>query len=234
MIPELAQCAKSILACWANAHGCVWLHHYSGATGLTGTVNHISHKVQTGLKEQTVISGKQLLIHELFHLKQRQTGKESRVGANGRISWTLIELTHTCDGVAKEVHLGSGQLRHWTLPSRIWIWKYSVMQALQYTCWHSLKQRQFEPSFSTKQIPQQNTLLSNTLCRCASSKSRSWGRRSARGSIKRTVLGSSWEDDENFCSDLEFINSFFFSSAFSGWPPNCTIAKTKKQNLHHL
>lgn len=127
----------------------------------------------------------------------------------------------TCNGVAKEVHLGSGQLRHWTLPSRIWIWKYSVMQALQYTCWHSLKQRHLAPSFSTKQIPQPNTLLSNTFCRCASSKSKSWGRRSARGSIKTTARGSAWEEDENFS----------FLTSFSEWLPHCVRAEQRRKYI---
>lgn len=58
MIAHFAQCAKSITAGRANAHGCVRLHHHSSATGLTGTVDNVSHEVQTGLQEQTVITSK--------------------------------------------------------------------------------------------------------------------------------------------------------------------------------
>lgn len=68
MIAHFAQCAKSIMAGWANAHGCVGLHHHRSATGLTGTVHNVGHEVQTGLQQQTVIAGKKLLIHQLFHL----------------------------------------------------------------------------------------------------------------------------------------------------------------------
>lgn len=124
----------------------------------------------------------------------------------------------TCNGVAKDVHLGSGQQRPWTLPSRIWIWKYSVMQALQYTCWHSLKQRQPEPSFSTKQIPHPKILLSNAFCLCASSKSRSWGRRSARGSNRGTARGSSRDDEDSWGSCLSFVTSGFFSEGSQRHP----------------
>lgn len=71
MIAHFAQCAKSITAGGANAHGGVRLHHHSGATGLTGTVDNVSHEVQTGLQEQTIITSKQVLIHQLFHLKNK-------------------------------------------------------------------------------------------------------------------------------------------------------------------
>lgn len=76
MISQLAQCAKSILAGRANAHGCVWLHHNSGAARLAGTVDHVGHEVQTGLEQQTVITGKQLLIHQLLHLRVEDRGRE--------------------------------------------------------------------------------------------------------------------------------------------------------------
>lgn len=77
MISQLAQRAKSILAGRANAHGCIWFHHNSSAAGLARTVNHVSHEIQTGLQQQTVITGKQLLIHQLLHL----TDEDKRRGA---------------------------------------------------------------------------------------------------------------------------------------------------------
>lgn len=76
MIAQLAQCAKSILAGRANAHGCVWLHHDSGATGQARAINHVSHEIQTGLEQQTVITGKQLLIHQLLHLTGEEKGEK--------------------------------------------------------------------------------------------------------------------------------------------------------------
>ncbi len=72
MIAQLAQCAKSVLAGRANAHGCVRLRHYSGAAGLTGTVDHVGHEVQTGLEQQTVVTGKEFLINQLLHLRDEE------------------------------------------------------------------------------------------------------------------------------------------------------------------
>lgn len=94
------------------------------------------------------------------------------------------------------------------------------MQALQYTCWHSLKQRQPEPSFSTKQIPHPKILLSNAFCLCTSSKSRSWGRGSARGSNRGTARGSNRDDEDSWGSCFSFVTSFFFlegSQRLSHW-----------------
>ena len=70
VVAELAQCAKSVLAGGADAHGGVRLHHHSSAAGLAGTVDHVGHEVQTGLEQQTVITGKQLFIHQLLHLRE--------------------------------------------------------------------------------------------------------------------------------------------------------------------
>lgn len=63
MVAQFAQRAKGILTSRADAHGRVWLHHDSGATGLAGTVDHVSHEVQGGLEQQTVVAGKQFLVH---------------------------------------------------------------------------------------------------------------------------------------------------------------------------
>lgn len=71
MITLFAQCAKSIMTCRANAHGCVWLHHNGGATALPGTVNYVGHEVQAGLEQQTVVTGKQFLVHQLLHLEDK-------------------------------------------------------------------------------------------------------------------------------------------------------------------
>lgn len=140
VIAEFAQRAKSIMTGRTNAHGCVWFHHNSGGTGLAGTVDHVRHEVQTGLEQQTVITGKQFLIHQLLHLKDEDSQREVILyKVQKHFLWKLKHWTYqrllyhclTCNGMARELHLGSGQLRHWTLPSRIWIWKYSVMQALQ-------------------------------------------------------------------------------------------------------
>lgn len=59
-----------------NAHGCVWFHHNSSGTGLAGTVDHVRHEVQTGLEQQTVITCKQFLIHQLLYLKDEDRQRE--------------------------------------------------------------------------------------------------------------------------------------------------------------
>lgn len=59
-----------------NAHGCVWFHHNSGGTGLAGTVDHVRHEVQTWLEQQTVITGKQFLIHQLLYLEDEDRQRE--------------------------------------------------------------------------------------------------------------------------------------------------------------
>lgn len=74
MIAQLAQCAESILAGRTNAHGCVRLRHNGSAAGLAGTVDHVSHEVQTGLEQQTVITNKQFLIHQLLYLRDEGRG----------------------------------------------------------------------------------------------------------------------------------------------------------------
>ncbi|TNN47274.1 hypothetical protein EYF80_042540 [Liparis tanakae] len=114
VVAQLAQCTKGILASRADPHGRVRLHHHRGGAGHAGAVDHVGHEVQTGLEQQAVVTGEQLLVHQLLHLRDEDE-----------------------------------------------------------TCWHSLKQRQWEPSFSTKQIPQPNTLPSNAFWRCSSSKSSS-------------------------------------------------------------
>lgn len=83
MITHFAQCAKSITASGANAHGGVRLHHHSSATGLTGAVDNVSHEVQTGLQEQTVITSKQILIHQLLHLQNKSVIKTGSLGGLG-------------------------------------------------------------------------------------------------------------------------------------------------------
>lgn len=106
------------------------------------------------------------------------------------------------------------------------------MQALQYTCWHSLKQRQPEPSFSTKQIPQPKILLSNAFCLCTSSKSRSWGRRSTRGSNRGTARGSNRDDEGSWGSCFSFVTSLFFSKGsqrLSHW--GCALKKVINKRL---
>lgn len=78
MIAHFAQGAKGVMAGGANAHGCVGLHHHSGAAELTGAVDNVSHEVQAGLQEQSVITSKQGLVYQLFHLQNKK----------GFIGWT--------------------------------------------------------------------------------------------------------------------------------------------------
>lgn len=71
VVAQLAQRAKGVLAHRADPHGGVGLHHDSGGTGLAGAVDHVGHAVQTGLEQQTVITGKELLVHQLLHLRHK-------------------------------------------------------------------------------------------------------------------------------------------------------------------
>lgn len=112
MVAELAQCAESILAGGADAHGRVRLHHHSSAAGLSGTVDHVCHEVQTGLEQQTVITGKQFFIHQLLHLRKGPGSLQARRWPIRSFTHLLSQMSLTCNGVANEVHLGSGQLRH--------------------------------------------------------------------------------------------------------------------------
>ena len=61
MVSTFAEGAEGVLTGRADAHGGVWLHHHSLAAGLARAVHHISHQIQAGLKQETVITSKQLL-----------------------------------------------------------------------------------------------------------------------------------------------------------------------------
>lgn len=77
MVAQFAQGAERVLARRADAHGPVRLHHHSGAAGLPRAVDHVSHEVQGGLEQQTVVAGKQFLVHQLLYLQD--TGAETLV-----------------------------------------------------------------------------------------------------------------------------------------------------------
>lgn len=74
MVAQFAQRAERVLTHRADAHGPVRLHHHGGAAGLPRAVDHVSHEVQGGLEQQTVVAGKQFIIHELFHLGDKDAG----------------------------------------------------------------------------------------------------------------------------------------------------------------
>lgn len=73
MVPHLAQRAKGILADGTDAHGGVGLHHDRRAAGVARAVHNVSHEVQSGLEQQAVIAGKQLLVHQLLDLVSLQS-----------------------------------------------------------------------------------------------------------------------------------------------------------------
>lgn len=74
MVAQFAQRAERVLTRRADAHGPVRLHHHSGAAGLPRAVDHVGHEVQGGLEQQTVVAGKQFLVHELLHLEDTDAG----------------------------------------------------------------------------------------------------------------------------------------------------------------
>lgn len=75
MVAQFAQRAEGVLAHGADAHGPVRLHHHGRAARLPRAVDHVGHEVQGGLEQQTVVAGKQFLVHQLLDL--RDTGAET-------------------------------------------------------------------------------------------------------------------------------------------------------------